>query len=406
MTALLAFVRAALGRAFRIVRDTFGPTGRFVVVSAAVAFALWAWRGWAEFGFLALTLSASLVAALPWVLGRARYEVSLTLTPRRVSAGETARLVVAVRNVDVRPLRAVRMEVGMTGRDPLRVDVDRLGPQETDEPHTRELEFPRRGVVVAGPVVSVRGDELQLLRRTVRWTGRHELVVHPATVRVRTSVAGLVHDLEGVTSRAITSSDLEFHALRVYEPSDDPRFIHWGASARASTSPAPTLMMRQFEQTRRSRILVLLATDERWYADDDEFELAVSVAASLGRKVIDDGTGLTVATEDGPLDTRSRNRFLDETARVIHTPRRGVGLRRLVAEATASLPDLSVAILIGGSPLLPAVAQSIVSQFPSDTRLVGIRCAPGQTESVVGSRMRIVRLPALDDLRRLVERVS
>ena len=41
-------------------------------------------------------------------------------------------------------------------------------------------------------------------------------------------------------------------------------------------------MVRQFEETRRSRLMVLLDLDPGAYADDAEFELAVSAAASVG----------------------------------------------------------------------------------------------------------------------------
>lgn len=42
-----------------------------------------------------------------------------------------------------------------------------------------------------------------------------------------------------------------------------------------------TLMIRQFVDTRRSHLAVLLDTQPRSYRDADEFELAVSIAGSL-----------------------------------------------------------------------------------------------------------------------------
>ena len=42
----------------------------------------------------------------------------------------------------------------------------------------------RRAVVPVGPVRSVQGDPLGLVRREVLWTGTDDLFVHPRTVAV------------------------------------------------------------------------------------------------------------------------------------------------------------------------------------------------------------------------------
>ncbi len=88
---------------------------------------------------------------------------------------------------------------------------------------------------------------LGLLRRGIRWTDPVDLFVHPRTVRIAPSAAGLVRDLEGQVSKKITNNDIAFHALRPYVPGDDRRYVHWRTSARIGQ-----LMVRQFEETRRS----------------------------------------------------------------------------------------------------------------------------------------------------------
>ena len=117
-------------------------------------------------------------------------------------------------------------------------------------------------MVVVGPVRSVRGDPLSLLRRELVWTDATELFVHPRTVPLQGSAAGFIRDLEGQVSRSLTNSDVAFHALRGYVPGDDRRYVHWRTSARTGT-----LMVRQFEETRRSHLLVALSTAAGDYTD-------------------------------------------------------------------------------------------------------------------------------------------
>src|SRR5690606_1690719 len=109
------------------------------------------------------------------------------------------------------------------------------------------------------------------------WTEHVELFVHPRTVPLHGSSSGFLKDLEGRPTKDLSSSDVSSHALREYAPGDDRRHVHWKTSARTGT-----LMVRQFEETRRSHLAVVLSTNAADYDDPEEFELAVSVAGSLG----------------------------------------------------------------------------------------------------------------------------
>ena len=55
-------------------------------------------------------------------------------------------------------------------------------------------------------------------------------------------------------------SDLAFHALREYQPGDDRRYIHWRSSAKAGR-----LLVRQFLDTRRSHVTVIVDPDPEQY---------------------------------------------------------------------------------------------------------------------------------------------
>ena len=71
-------------------------------------------------------------------------------------------------------------------------------------------------------------------------------------------------------------SDLAFHALREYQPGDDRRYIHW-RSAKAGR-----LLVRQFLDTRRSHVTVLIDTDpEQYRSGETDVETAISVGSSI-----------------------------------------------------------------------------------------------------------------------------
>src|SRR5699024_3976677 len=92
----------------------------------------------------------------------------------------------------------------------------------------------------------------------------HELFDHPRTVRLDEAASGFLRDLEGTPSSDLSSSDIAFHALRDYAPGDDRRHVHWRTTARTGK-----LMVRQFEETRRSHVVVALDNLAEHYVSDD-----------------------------------------------------------------------------------------------------------------------------------------
>ena len=60
-------------------------------------------------------------------------------------------------------------------------------------------------------------------------------------------------------------SDLAFHALREYQPGDDRRYVHWRSSAKHGR-----LLVRQFLDTRRSHLAVVVDTDPGYAGGEDD----------------------------------------------------------------------------------------------------------------------------------------
>lgn len=259
----------------------------------------------------------------------------------------------------------------------------------------------RRSVLKVGPVTAVRSDPLGLLRREQHLTGEHELYVHPRTVRIDGSHAGLVRDLEGQAVQVLTDSDISFHALRDYVSGDDRRHIHWKSTARTGQ-----LMVRQFEETRRSHLLLALSTRLDDYSDLEEFELAISAAGSLGVQALRDGHTVTAATSVRQLRSETPGGLLDRLTGV-DFERQAPRLTDVARRLGRDVPGASVAILICGSTVAGSEMRKARRQLAVDTRTIVIRAESIQESTVkpLGD-LHVARLGALDELPSLMRRLA
>ncbi|MBE7699286.1 DUF58 domain-containing protein [Oerskovia sp. Sa1BUA8] len=359
------------------------PFGRAVLLGVVAAW----WAGlvlsWVELLAVATVATVVTLAAIAFVRGTFRYTVNLDLGQRRVTVGDRAVGTLEVSNQSQRPLLPAVMELPV-GAGLATFPVPRL---RTGATHEEIFTIPthRRSVIPVGPVRSVRADPLGLLRRQVVWTEPEELYVHPRTKNLTGSSTGFLRDLEGRVTQDISNSDVSFHALRDYVPGDDRRHIHWKTTARTGQ-----LMVRQFEETRRSHLAVVLSTRAEDYGHPDEFELAVSSCGSLGLQAIKEDRGLTVLVNDGSLRGDNRVRLLDDLARIEARPLR-TNLIDLARVAAASVTDASVVALVVGSVVSPTELRAASARLPQDVRVMAIQCIPGAKVS----RHRIAELVVL-----------
>jgi len=408
LRALLALVRLAAGRVARACAPVLGvvsPLGRIVAVGAAASGIAAAALGWAELSYLALTLAFGLVVATLFLIGRASYRVTIELSPRRVVVGQRAfgRLLVA--NSGSRRSTAGRVELPV-GRGRAEFDIPALTPAQEHE-ELFAIPTAHRAVIAAGPAVAIRGDQLGLLRRRVRWADPVELFVHPRTAPLAPSAAGLVTDLEGRATSTLTSSDLAFHALRPYLPGDDRRHIHWRTTARSGT-----VMVRQFEETRRSDLALLHLGDRSAWAQaesedpDAEFELGVSVAVSIAVQAVREGTRARVFAGDRELRTATVGTLLDDSCRIASVPR-SVTPREFARDVAARLPPPAVLVLVTGSLTPIADLGALETVFPVGTQLLAIRVERGAGPRLQAvSRLRVLTVGRLSDLPVLLRRAS
>jgi uncharacterized protein (DUF58 family) len=178
-------------------------------------------------------------------------------------------------------------------------------------------------------------------------------------------------------------------------------------------------MVRQYEETRRSRIALVLDLDPTHFTSDDEFEVAVSAAASLGLQAVRDGRDIVVTTSAHipphalghvhairTLPTLSPRSLLDGMSGIEASSE--VMPFTAVASMTAREAEhLSlVFLLVGSLTSLPDLRKAAVS-FPSDVTVVAVRCEPGAQPSFRSLReLHVITLGMLHDLGHLLLRTT
>lgn len=400
----------ALGRAVRRAWDAAStvitPLGWTVIVVAPLALAVGYLLGWSEL-IVAGTMGIALtLVAVAYLIGRIRLRFRLVPPPVRVAVGDPAEARLVVDNPTARRSFGTVVDLPV-GERILPIAVPGVPPGGRVEP-TIALPTDRRGRLTVGPVRTVRADPVGIVRREHQWADAAQFIVHPATIDVPSTSTGLIRDLEGQPTRDLTTSDLAFHALREYRAGDDRRHIHWKSSAKTGT-----FMVRQFEQTRRSTMLLVLSIASVDFGSDAEFELAVSAAGSLGARAIRDARDLSVFVSAitpefakravvavRPLPTLTPNRLLDELAVVEHGPA-ALGLVDAARLAADAVSGVSVAMLVVGSTVAPRRLRTAAAAFPASVEVLVVQCDP----TVVPGRRRlagitVVTIGSLGDLRR------
>lgn len=358
---------------------TIRPAGVVVLLAVTVGLVCGLVFGWVEWVVAAVAGLVLLVAAVPFLFSARSYDVYLRLLHDRVTAGDAIAASLVIRNVGRRTALPGRVDIPVGGGI-VEVGVPMLRPgRDVDQP----LRIPPqpRSVLRVGPATSVRADPVGLLHREHAFADVRDVFVHPRTSVLPSTSVGLIRDLDGAPTRRLVDADMSFHAIREYAPGDAQKQIHWKSTAKTGR-----LMVRQYEESRRSRMAVILGVADDEYRDEAEFELAVSCAASLGVRAVTDARELSVVVgADVPRAVRGRLRAIR------HLPASGVrplldafsGVRRLAE--TMALRDvcrlaaeagerLSVAVVVTGSVHELGALQRAALSFPIDTVVVAVVC--------------------------------
>ncbi len=375
--------------------EVIKPIGWLVLAIGLGAALVATFTQWRELAVLAFACLILLVLAAPFLLGRTAVSVDLRLQPERVAAGESVAAGVVVVN------RASSRLVPTTLEVPVGSSIHRYGIGSLASGATHEESFTirteRRGVIAVGPAMTRRGDPIGLFSRDMVWTPVREVLVRPHLLPLESLGAGLLRDLEGVSTDAVSQSDLAFHALREYVPGDDLRHIHWRSSAKVMASTGESsLLVRQYLDTRRSHATIVVDDRASAWTDPEDFESAMAVAASIAvRAVLDDfdvsfvcGSHASTGSEGHlALDAVCRAEFGDR------------GLIRSGRQATLVAPDTSLAFFLGGARTEFTDILRAAAAFPPEVRRFGVVVDPEGTSKVTETGgLPVLHLAAKEDI--------
>ena len=397
-------------RAQEWVSETVTVGGWFLVGVAAFGLllgALFAWPEAAGAGLAALTL---LVFAALFLLGGRTLQAEVALEVERVVVGTPVHCQVSVANGGKRVTLPFVLSVPV-GPSVIEVPIPFLRGH-ADFHADLQVPTQRRSILRVGPLMSTRSSPVGIFVRETSWPGSHTLYVYPKTTALPPTTAGLIRDLEGEPHARLVPDDLSFHAIREYAPGDPQAHIHWKSTAKTGR-----LMVRQFEETVRSEMVVALSTRAGEFADEDEFELAVSAAGSFGLRGLEDGRGLRfVVAAPRPqfmlasfrrvsvLSTTSRAALLDDLAGIEETDNANPLIE--VSEVAAEDATLvSVAVIVTGSRVPLTELRRSALAFGPGIATIAVVCDPRARPSVqhLGG-LTVVTVALLDDLRSLMIR--
>lgn len=276
-----------------------------MLVCAALTGVLGRMFGVIELYFITAAMIVAVVAGLLAVfVRRPRVTVRRWVRPEVLTAGDVGRVDIVLRAAGAgwRPSFELLEAVGDDRTARMAVTPMRGGSEQSAG---YRVPTERRGVLPIGPLVAARTDVLGVARSRASIAGRDELLVAPRAIELLLPELGTGLLGEHLRAQSVRLGQGEFHSLREYVPGDEPRSIHWKASARSDD-----LKVRQHTPEGLRRCTVVLdqqatpsALADPSRADDDAFERACVAAASIVHSSVLEGLETRLATTTG-IDLR------------------------------------------------------------------------------------------------------
>lgn len=366
----------------RLLRAT-ALTGRGAAVSAA-AVALGTLGGlarwWPLLG-LAAALLLLVVVEVVSVRGDRRVVASRRVEPLVVHRGSPAHCVV---EADVPPgrLPVRRVAVDLLDGEPRPVELG-VGRHGGPVRVSYDVETPRRGVVVVGPLVIRSTSSLGLAATTVDVGMTRLLRVLPRPARVDSLPRGSRRAATGQDER-VEHGGTDLVGLHEYVAGDDLRRLHWASSARTGV-----LMVRDDADPAVPHVLLLLDDRAGSYGAgaEESFEEAVDFAAGVVERALGDGRHVRLQTLSGRVDVDVEARPPTVSAppdpRITHALAE-VALVDAAHVASVSSRDLDIAVLVTGTEVAPGEAAALLAACGLPV-LAQVDPAPGSRFGAVGT---------------------
>jgi uncharacterized protein (DUF58 family) len=264
----------------------------------------------------------------------------------------------------------------------------------------------------------VKTDPVETLRRENQLVEKKEIYVYPQIRQLPRTREGILRDLEGNPTVNIVESDLSFHSVREYVAGDNPKHIHWKLTAKIG-KPGQ-FMLRQYEESRRSKMVVILDRDVNAYSKDpEEFEVAVSAVGSMGISAIRDQREIGVlAGVDVPKLARglsfrptsfrvqTKNSLLRDLC-LVESSDLAMNIKDVSRFVKGEHPDVSLIIIMTGSKLEPKAMQEIKLALPSGVGILFVvsdTSADAEPRFAEISGMKVFTITEIQDLPGLMGR--
>ena len=228
-------------------------------------------------------------------------------------------------------------------------------------------------------------------------------------------------DLEGNPSKQLVDSDTSFHAIREYRAGDSSRHIHWASTAKIGR--IGEFMVRQFQETRRSRVVLILASNPDEFRKsnkelNEEFELAVSALGSIGYQALRDGrtvtavmgkpkTGLETHAGRGAskasireLKASSKFKLLDSLSEVqLSNKSSQRGLKEISLRVGQTYHDVSLVVIFCGSTVTDKQLRAVHQNLPKGIGVLAIVADPSGTQSMrTIDKMKVASISAIEQV--------
>lgn len=293
-------------------RPALTRQGAVVVGAGVVAIVIGRVFGIIELYVIGAGFLATAAVAVAYVAGRRpRIEANRWIHPTVLVAGDTGHVDIRLQHTGALPAAPFVLEEPvtrtMTEDHAARLPVPSM---RAGSGSTSGYRVPTtvRGVVGLGPLRLIVSDVLGVARSTSVIAGTDEIVVAPRTLAVDMPELG-----RGRLGRALLESSRrlgpgDFHGLREYASGDEPRSIHWRASARSDD-----LMVKEFTVEGLHRCTVVFDPAPGVHGSSAGFEHGVTAAASLVSSAMRAGLNTRFVTAGG-IDLRGPE--------VVHTTQR------------------------------------------------------------------------------------
>ena len=229
----------------------------------------------------------------------------------------------------------------------------------------------QRGVFVFGPTTIKVTDPFGIITREETLATERALIVHPLIAPLDRFGLAPQSPFGDRASRARLLEDpLRVSGVRQYMPGDDPRRIHWKATARTG-EPQSKILDPSTQRTLMIALDVRTFTSVQMGYDPDLSELAISAAASVATWAFEEGYAVG-ALSNGSLCNLIADGGAVSDGRLSASEELPAGAAPRLHIAPSARRESLTAILDGFARLLPYNGGSLASYLVTERRTLPV----------------------------------